>query len=140
VHQLPSALGVTSKGGGVVPRLTSLWQNLGHVSGWSLALALGTLLVLLVGERINARLPWALGAIAVATVLTVALSLDKHGVKELGAVSVGLPTWRPALACVEPVGSRRYDRADAGDRDTQSNRGDVTHRLRRFRGRLEPQP
>lgn len=94
VHQLPSALGVTSKGGGVVPRLTSLWQNLGHVSGWSLALALGTLLVLLVGERINARLPWALGAIAVATVLTVALSLDKHGVKELGAVSVGLPTWR----------------------------------------------
>jgi MFS superfamily sulfate permease-like transporter len=94
VHQLPSALGVSSSGGGVVPRLTSLWQNLGHVSGWSMALSLGTLAVLLVGEKINARLPWALGAIAVATALTVALSLEHHGVKELGAVSVGLPSWR----------------------------------------------
>ena len=94
VHQLPSALGVSSNGGGVLPRLTSLWQNLGHVSGWSVALSLGTLAVLLVGEKINARLPWALGAIAVATVLTVALSLDHHGVTELGAVSVGLPSWR----------------------------------------------
>jgi MFS superfamily sulfate permease-like transporter len=94
VHQLPSALGVTTSGGGMLPRLHSLWQNLDHVSGWSVALALGTLAVLLAGEKINARLPWALGAIAVATILTVALSLDTHGVKELGAVSVGLPSWR----------------------------------------------
>jgi len=94
VHQLPSALGVSSSGGGVVPRLTSVWQNAGHVSGWSLALALGTLAVLVVGEKINARLPWSLGAIAVATGVTVALSLDHHGVTELGAVSVGLPSWR----------------------------------------------
>lgn len=94
VHQLPSALGVASSGDTVAQRLSSLSHYLGHVSAWSLALSLGTLVVLLVGERINARLPWALGAIAVATVATVALSLDQHGVKELGAVSVGLPSWR----------------------------------------------
>ncbi|MGP8010256.1 MAG: SulP family inorganic anion transporter, partial [Acidimicrobiales bacterium] len=75
-------------------RLDSLFHSLGHVSGWSIALAAGTLLVLLLGERINARVPWALGAIIVATILAVALSLAQHGVVELGAVSAQLPTWR----------------------------------------------
>jgi len=50
--------------------------------------------VLVVGEKVNGRLPWALGAIAVATILTVSLSLSVHGVAELGTVHVGLPSWR----------------------------------------------
>jgi SulP family sulfate permease len=93
-HQLPSALGVTAGGETVPQRLASLSHHLGHVSGWSLALALGTLAILLIGERFNARIPWALGAIIVATLVAGVFSLDKHGVKELGAVSAGLPTWR----------------------------------------------
>jgi len=52
------------------------------------------LAVLMIGERVNARLPWALVAILVATVLTGSLALGAHGVKELGAVSATLPTWR----------------------------------------------
>jgi sulfate permease, SulP family len=94
VHQLPSALGVTSGGTSVYQRLDSLSHSLGHVSGWSIALAAGTLLVLMLGERLNARVPWALGAIIVATILAVALSLAQHGVVELGEVSAQLPTWR----------------------------------------------
>jgi SulP family sulfate permease len=94
VHQLPSALGVSSGGTTVLQRLESISHLLGKVSAWSVVLALGTLVVMLVGEKINARMPWALGAIAVATILTATLSLGSHGVKELGAVSAGLPTWR----------------------------------------------
>jgi MFS superfamily sulfate permease-like transporter len=94
VHQLPSALGVTSGGTSVYQRLDSLSHTLGHVSAWSIALAVGTLAVLLVGERVNARVPWALGAIVVATVLAVTLSLAQHGVVELGTVSAQLPKWR----------------------------------------------
>ena len=94
VHQLPSALGVSSSGTSVLQRLNSLSHLLNHVSAWSVALALGTFVVLLVGEKISARLPWALGAIGVATILSVTLSLGRHGVSELGAVSSGLPTWR----------------------------------------------
>jgi len=94
VHQLPSALGVTSSGTSVIQRLNSLANLLNHVSGWSVALALGTFVVLVVGEKISARLPWALGAIGVATTLSVALSLSRHGVNELGAVSAQFPTWR----------------------------------------------
>jgi SulP family sulfate permease len=94
VHQLPSALGVASGGTSVLQRLESISHLLGHVSAWSVVLALATLVILLVGEKLNARIPWALGAIALATVLTAALSLGQHGVKELGPVTAGLPTWR----------------------------------------------
>jgi MFS superfamily sulfate permease-like transporter len=94
VHQLPSALGVPTGGTSAIQRLSSLSHQLDHVSGWSLALALGTLAILLIGERINARVPWALGAITMATILYVSLSLQHHGVSELGAVTVGLPSWR----------------------------------------------
>ncbi|MHB8379210.1 MAG: SulP family inorganic anion transporter [Acidimicrobiales bacterium] len=94
VHQLPSALGVSAGGTSVLQRLNSLAHLVNHVSPWSMALALGTFVVLLVGEKISARLPWALGAIGVATILSVTLSLDRHGVSELGAVSARLPSWR----------------------------------------------
>lgn len=94
VHQLPSALGVSAGGTSVIQRLSSLSHVLAHVSGWSIALALGTLAVLMVGEKINGRIPWALGAIVVTTILVVAFSLATHGVVELGAVNAQLPTWR----------------------------------------------
>jgi MFS superfamily sulfate permease-like transporter len=94
VHQLPSALGVSAGGTSVLQRLAALSHVFGHVSAWSVAISLGTLVVLLVGEKINSRIPWALCAIGVATVLVGALSLANHGVKELGAVSAALPSWR----------------------------------------------
>jgi MFS superfamily sulfate permease-like transporter len=94
VHQLPHVLGVASGGDSVVQRLEVLSRHLGHVSVWSLALALATLVIMVTGERINPRLPWALGAVALGAVLSAALSLSHHGVQVLGSVSVGLPQWR----------------------------------------------
>jgi MFS superfamily sulfate permease-like transporter len=94
VHQLPSALGVPSGGTSVVQRVDWIANHLSHVSAWSIALALGTLIVMLIGEKINPRLPWALAAIAISTVLCEALTLQNHGVTELGSVHVGPPTWR----------------------------------------------
>ena len=94
VHQLPRALGVTSGGESFLQRLASLSHQWGHVSSWSVGLAAGTLLVMVVGEKLNARLPWALGAVLAATVLAALASLASHGVRELGAVSAGAPTWR----------------------------------------------
>lgn len=94
VHQLPSALGVTGGGTSIYQRLDVLSHSFGHLSGWSVALSFGTLVLLLVGERFNPRIPWALGAIIVATVLVVTLSLAQHGVAELGTVSAQLPRWR----------------------------------------------
>ena len=94
VHQLPRVFGVKGGGNSVVQRLDELVHSLHHVSVWSIVIALGTLAVMVVGERLNPRLPWALGAVVGATILCVAMSLTTHGVQELGSVIAGPPTWR----------------------------------------------
>jgi MFS superfamily sulfate permease-like transporter len=96
VHQLPHMLGVTSGGDSVIQRLEALSHHLGHVSAWSLALALATLAVMVAGEKINPKLPWALAAVVLGSALSSALTLSHHGVQLLGSVSVGLPHWRLA--------------------------------------------
>ncbi len=94
VHQLPRALGVAAGGESFISRLDSLAHHLGGVSGWSVAIALGTLGLMVVGERINPKLPWALAGVLASTVLASVFTLARHGVVELGAVSAGVPTWR----------------------------------------------
>ena len=94
VHQLPHALGVSSGGDSVVQRLEVLSHHLGHVSAWSLALALATLAIMVAGEKVNPRLPWALAAVVAGAVVASSLSLNQHGVQLLGSVNVGLPHWR----------------------------------------------
>lgn len=93
-HQLPRVLGVASGGESFVSRITSVAHQFGHVNSWSVALALGTLVLMVVGEKVNAKLPWALGAVLAATILSATASLAHHGVQQLGTVTAGLPTWR----------------------------------------------
>ncbi|MDH2902463.1 MAG: SulP family inorganic anion transporter [Actinomycetota bacterium] len=94
VHQLPHALGVNSGGDSLIQRLDDLGHRLGQVSGWSLALSVATLVIMVAGEKINPRLPWALAAVVLGAVVTSSLSLGHHGVQLLGSVNVGLPHWR----------------------------------------------
>jgi MFS superfamily sulfate permease-like transporter len=94
VHQLPRVLGVSSGGDSVIQRLAALSHHLGGINGWSVVLAVGTLAIMIIGERINPRLPWALAAVLIGSVLVGVLSLTSHGVQDLGAVIVGAPTWR----------------------------------------------
>ncbi|HXC19760.1 MAG TPA: solute carrier family 23 protein [Acidimicrobiales bacterium] len=93
-HQLPRVLGVPSGGESFLSRLQWISHQFGHVSTWSVVIALGTLVVMVVGEKINAKLPWALAGVLAATILTATASLASHGVQQLGAVSAGLPNWR----------------------------------------------
>jgi MFS superfamily sulfate permease-like transporter len=93
-HQLPRVLGVPSGGESFISRLQWISHQFGHVSTWSIILAVGTLVVMVVGEKLNAKLPWALAAVLAATIVTAVGSLARHGVQQLGAVSAGLPTWR----------------------------------------------
>ncbi len=93
-HQLPRVLGVPSGGESFISRLQWISHQFGHVSTWSIILAVGTLVVMVVGEKLNAKLPWALAAVLAATIVTAVGSLARHGVEQLGAVNAGLPTWR----------------------------------------------
>ena len=94
IHQLPKALGVAGGGETVVARLHAIAGEFAHVQGWPLAFALGTVALMVSGERINPRWPTALLAVAVGTILAATLSLSHHGVLELGTVVAGAPTWR----------------------------------------------
>ena len=94
VHQLPHVLGVAGGGDSVVQRLSALSHHLAHVNGWSALLALATLAVMVLGERLNPRLPWALAAVVAGALVAGAASLSHHGVQLLGSVAVGWPTWR----------------------------------------------
>jgi MFS superfamily sulfate permease-like transporter len=93
-HQLPRVLGVPSGGESFISRLQWISHQFGHVSTWSIVIALGTLVVMVIGEKLNAKLPWALAGVLVATIITATASLASHGVEQLGTVNAGLPTWR----------------------------------------------
>ncbi len=94
VDQLAHVLGVRPGGGSVGARLVDLAHHLALTNGWSVVIALGTLALILLGERLNPRLPFALAAILGFSVAAAALSLSHHGVQELGAVVVGAPVFR----------------------------------------------
>lgn len=94
VHQMPHALGLSSSSGSIVQRLHALVAQVHQVNGWSMSIALGTLLLMVLGEKVDAKLPWALGAVLAATVLGAVLHLSAHGVALLGPVSARFPSWR----------------------------------------------
>lgn len=93
VHQLPSALGIASGGASIVSRLHVIVSELASVHVAAVVLSIGTLALMLVGEKLNARLPWALLAIGLATAASQLFALSTHGVAQLGSVSARLPTW-----------------------------------------------
>ncbi len=94
IHQLPQVLGVVSRGSSVWSRLSALSHQLNHANSWTVLLALGTLLLMMIGEHWRPRLPLALVAVLGATLVCATLSLSHHGVVELGSVVVGAPSWR----------------------------------------------
>jgi MFS superfamily sulfate permease-like transporter len=94
VDQLPHVLGVASGGESVGARVAAVARHVALTNGWAVVIALGTLALILLGERRNPRLPAALVAILGFSVLAGALSLSHHGLQELGSVVVGAPVFR----------------------------------------------
>ena len=91
VHQLPDLLGVRSGGGSTVHRVTSALSKLGHVSPWTVAVALGVFAVVIAAERLDRRLPGTLVGLVGSTLLVALLGLRRHGVAVLGAITHGVP-------------------------------------------------
>jgi len=89
--QLPSALGVPGGGDHFFGRIAALAQQLGDTNLVVLGVALGALVLLLLGERFLPGRPVALVVVALSIVATAALRLDHHGVATVGAIPPGLP-------------------------------------------------
>ena len=65
--------------------------HLDQVNGWSLAIGLGVLGVMVVGARVDHRIPGALVGMVASTALVGALDLQAHGVAVLGTIKSGAP-------------------------------------------------
>jgi sulfate permease, SulP family len=95
VRQLPTVLGVPGGGSSTISRVRDVVDRLGQANGWSVGIAVGVLVVVIVARLIDHRPPGVLAALVLSTVAVDVLSLaSHHGVAVLGTVHGGLPPLR----------------------------------------------
>jgi len=92
--QIGKIFGYPITSDGIVPRLLEFVRKLGLTSWPTLAVGLGTFLVLLVTPRFSRRVPAPLVAMIIAAIAVRLLGLEGHGVKTVGTVPAGLPRVR----------------------------------------------
>jgi SulP family sulfate permease len=91
VGQLGKVTGVHVSGDTFLSELSSFARQLGNVEPATLGVALGTIAVLLVVQRIWPGAPGALIAVALMTGLVAITDLDQHGVAVVGMLTGGVP-------------------------------------------------
>jgi high affinity sulfate transporter 1 len=91
VRQLPAVFGVPGGGTTTIGRLKVLFDQRDDFNGWTVAIALAVLAILVVTERINRRIPGALIALIGSTAAVAAFGLEQHGVPVIGHIHAGVP-------------------------------------------------
>jgi MFS superfamily sulfate permease-like transporter len=72
VRQLPAILGVAGGGTTTVGRVRKLADQIGHLNGWSVAIAVGVFVVIIAAEHVSRRIPGALIGVVGSTVVVSA--------------------------------------------------------------------
>lgn len=105
ISQVAKMLGINLVSGeGFFAHTAHLFSSFDEVNYWSAALSVGSVLVLILGRRLFAKLPWALVVLVIATLLFAWLGLSEQGVGSLGKVQEGLPEFHmPLLSWTEWV-------------------------------------
>jgi high affinity sulfate transporter 1 len=91
VGQLSSLLGIPSGSGNFFQLARNVLTNLDSVSGWTVAVGLGSLALILVLQAVAPRLPAALIVVVAGVIAARAFALDDHGVAELGTIAAATP-------------------------------------------------
>jgi high affinity sulfate transporter 1 len=91
--QLGKLVGVALENRDFLPSLLELARRAGETSLYSLAVGLATLMLLILARRYAPRAPAALVALLVAGLGVFLLGLDTHGVRLVGDVPGGLPSF-----------------------------------------------
>jgi sulfate permease, SulP family len=92
VKQLPKLFGIEAGGGDTIRQLGHVLRNLGDTNGPTLAVGVGALALLFVGERWFPRVPGGLLALVLGIGVSAAFNLSEHGVAIVGTVPSGLPS------------------------------------------------
>ena len=94
VSQVAKMLGVSiNSGGEFVEKVSDLISGLSTVNGWSVVISVGSILVLVLGRRVARAVPWALIVLIVSTIVCILADLENVGVRVLGRVDAGPPTF-----------------------------------------------
>ena len=97
--QIGKIFGFAIERGRILPRLLEFISKLGQTHWPTLAVGLGTFVVLFVTPRLLKRVPAALVAIALSAIVVRLFGLEQLGVKIVGNVPAGLPHLHlPALS------------------------------------------
>lgn len=98
IGQLSKLTGVSSDVEGDVRKAVDILMHLGDANGWTIAVSLSTLALLILLQRIAPRLPGALIVVVLGMFVSWAVDLASHGVDLTGPVPAGLPDLgRPAV-------------------------------------------
>ena len=104
VSQLPSVFGIEKGHGDLLMQAAAIARELPALNPFSTAIGLGVFIVILLTERISARIPGALVGLVVATLAVLAFGLEGRGVAVLGPLPGGLPHLVvPALDDMRPL-------------------------------------
>jgi MFS superfamily sulfate permease-like transporter len=95
VSQLPSLLGIAKGRGDLLTQAEFIATHVAAANLSSTIIGLGVLAIIIAAERINARIPGALVAVALATASVLAFDLERRGVAVLGSLPGGLPRLVP---------------------------------------------
>jgi sulfate permease, SulP family len=93
VRQLPVVLGLPGGGTTTIGQLRRVAEQIGHVNGWALGIAVGVLVVIVAMEHIDRRIPGPLIGLVASVVVVETLGLTSHGVVVLGSIHGGLPSF-----------------------------------------------
>ena len=91
IHQLPDFLGLPPAAGSDAHRVGFVFTHLAQVNGWTVAIGLGVLAVMVVSAHLDRRIPGGLIGLVGSTALVAALGLQAQGVAVLGTVQSGAP-------------------------------------------------
>ena len=100
LSQAPGLLGLPVEQGDIFKRMSALAENIHETDATSLVIGLCCLGFILISEKISARIPGALIALAAATAVTWRFDLESKGVADSRAVPSEWP--RPAIPVIAP--------------------------------------
>jgi high affinity sulfate transporter 1 len=89
--QLGKLFGITGSHGQFFERVWHVARHLGDVNVYALGLGLAGIVILLVGEHLSRRIPWALGVVLGGIILMTATDLVNRGVHIMGYIPGGMP-------------------------------------------------
>jgi MFS superfamily sulfate permease-like transporter len=105
VKQLPTVLGLPGGGTTTIGRLRAVVDQIGKFNGWAFGIAAVVLAIVIVAEKVDHRIPGALIGVVGATAVVAAAGLKGHGVKVVGSVKAGLPSFGLPSTSLHQLGS-----------------------------------